>query len=85
MEDTVRRTKPATFREALRQAREDRGMTQQALGEAIGLGGRGATVQVSRWETGVCLPAPATVHDLGAVLRVDLSDMWVREKFNNRC
>lgn len=44
--------KPHTIPEQIRRARERAGLSQQALGEAIGLSGPGAQTLVSRLESG---------------------------------
>jgi transcriptional regulator with XRE-family HTH domain len=54
------------FGERLRQIREQRGMTQQELAQAIG----GHWVLVSRYERGVHLPPAAKIVTLAEVLHV---------------
>jgi transcriptional regulator with XRE-family HTH domain len=62
-----RREQRETFRRALRRARETSGLSQRAVGEAVGRTGSA----VWQWEEGRGAPDPATVMKLEAVLELE--------------
>lgn len=55
----------------LREERLKTGLSQQALGEAIGLEAGGAGVRINQYETGVHTPNFGTVKRLAGYLGVD--------------
>lgn len=57
--------------ERLRTARENAGLTQQELGEAIGVAGKGAAVEISRYERGFRLPRVDRLYVLADALNVE--------------
>ena len=57
---------------AVRRIREERGLTQAELAQAVGLG----SVQVSRIERGVQEPRFVTIERLAEALEVDVGALW---------
>ncbi len=64
-----------TFHENLRKARLARGMTQEALGEKLGM----AAQTVSKWERGESLPDAALLPGLADLLGVSLDRLFARK------
>lgn len=63
------------FSKRLRETREWAGLTQQDLGEMIGLSGHWATVKISQYELGVYVPKLTTVVRLAKVLGVEVGEL----------
>lgn len=59
----------------LRQIRKLRGLTQQVLGERLGLAHRSATVTVCRWESGATMPSLPRLFDIAKALEVDALEL----------
>jgi transcriptional regulator with XRE-family HTH domain len=59
----------------IRFARDESGLTQQALAQALGALAGGAAV--SRWERGLVLPSPTTFARLADVLGRDISWFYI--------
>ncbi len=64
-----------TFHENLRKARLARGMTQEALGEKLGM----AAQTISKWERGESLPDAALLPGLADLLGVSLDRLFERK------
>lgn len=64
-----------TFHENLRKARLARGLTQEALGEKLGM----AAQTVSKWERGESLPDAALLPPLADLLGVSLDRLFARK------
>jgi len=65
---------------AIREARESRGMTQNELGERIGVGGKA----VSKWENGKGLPDISLLESLGEQLGLSVTELLSASPVSNR-
>ena len=65
---------------ALRSLREQRGLTQKALGEQLGVSDKA----VSKWETGRGLPDITLLEGLAAALGVSVAELLAGEQVVNR-
>lgn len=65
----------ATIGNRLREARENAGMTQEALGRAIGLESATPDKQISHWETGRRVPNGRNLTRLADTL--DVTTDWI--------
>ena len=65
---------------AIREARESRGMTQNELGERIGVGGKA----VSKWENGKGLPDISLLESLGGQLGLSVTELLSASPVSNR-
>ena len=65
---------------AIREARESRGMTQNELGERIGVGGKA----VSKWENGKGLPDISLLARLGGQLGLSVTELLSASPVSNR-
>jgi transcriptional regulator with XRE-family HTH domain len=64
-------TQRQQFAEALRRARDDSGMTQRDLADAIGV----AQASVAQWETGKVAPRPEKVVTLEHILELETGSL----------
>jgi transcriptional regulator with XRE-family HTH domain len=64
-------TQRQQFAEALRRARDDSGMTQRDLADAIGV----AQASVAQWETGKAAPRPEKVVTLEHILELETGSL----------
>jgi transcriptional regulator with XRE-family HTH domain len=67
------------FGKRLRSLREDRGLTQRELAARL----HTPVPQISRYETGFCLPNAETLAELADVLRIDLGELLLGRKNGN--
>ena len=67
------------FGKRLRSLREDRGLTQRELAARL----HTPVPQISRYETGFCLPNAETLAELADVLRIDLDELLLGRKNGN--
>jgi len=67
------------FGKRLRSLREDRGLTQRELATRL----HTPVPQISRYETGFCLPNAETLAELADVLRIDLDELLLGRKNGN--
>lgn len=65
---------------AIRGARESRGLTQNELGERIGVGGKA----VSKWENGKGLPDISLLESLGEQLGLSVAELLSGRAVNNQ-
>lgn len=60
--------------------RKDRGLTQEALGERLGVTNK----TVSRWETGAYMPDVGKLQDLAALLGVSVNELLSGERIESQ-
>ena len=65
-----------SFAETVRRFRSDRGLTQEALGSAVGVSGQA----VSKWETADAMPDPTLLPALADALGVTIDALFGHEK-----
>ena len=65
-----------SFAETVRRFRSDRGLTQEALGAAVGVSGQA----VSKWETADAMPDPTLLPALADALGVTIDALFGHEK-----